>query len=138
MEVMNRPVKRRNTRNKKTLAPAKTLNGISAFQDEQGRVAIWPSARRRDAQVAVLEHLAAQFEGGRIYPQADVDAVLQRHVSLQDPQTLLDELVDSDYLRRDPQAGTYWRSIGRPTSTPELPEAPRSGRVTPQSGSGQD
>ena len=58
--TFNRPQKQTGQRRKvsKKLAPAKTLSGISAFQDAQGKVAVWPSDRRLDAQTAVLEHLA--------------------------------------------------------------------------------
>ncbi|GGR05527.1 hypothetical protein GCM10008957_18090 [Deinococcus ruber] len=116
MRAMSRPSKRRP--NKKKLAPGKTLQGVSAFQDEKGRVSLWPSARRRTAQIAVLEHLAASFEGGRVYTDGEVTSLLRTRSTLQDLALLKRELIASDYLTHDEQAGTYWRSNGRPTALP--------------------
>ncbi|ULH15031.1 DUF2087 domain-containing protein [Deinococcus sp. KNUC1210] len=111
---MSRPSKRRP--NKKKLAPGKTLQGVSAFQDALGRVSVWPSARRRTAQIAVLEHLATYFEGGRVYTDGEVTALLRVRSTLDDLPLLKRELIASDYLTHDAQAGTYWRSNGRPTA----------------------
>ena len=123
--TFNRPQKQTGQRRKvsKKLAPAKTLSGISAFQDAQGKVAVWPSDRRLDAQTAVLEHLAAFIEGGRIYPEHEVKALLRAKSTLDDQDMLLSELVDREYLRHDAAAKTYWRATGRPTSLPPEPVA---------------
>ncbi len=113
---------------KKTLKPPKTLSGISAFQDEQGKVAIWPSARRRDAQIEVLEHLAAFFESGRIYTAGEVGNILKVQSTLADTGLLLAELQDADYLRAGEDGKTYWRSNGRPAAPPEpAPDPERQG-----------
>ncbi|WP_424951448.1 DUF2087 domain-containing protein [Deinococcus sp.] len=112
---------------KKKLAPTKTAQGISAFQDAQGKVAVWPSDRRLEAQTAVLEHLAAFFEGGRLYPEHEVRALLHHRSTLDDHEALLSELVDREYLHHDAAARTYWRATGRPTSLP--PESGEDGRT---------
>ena len=125
---MSRPSKSRP--NKKKLAPAKNLQGISAFQDEKGRVSLWPSARRRTAQLAVLEHLAAFFEGGRVYTDGEVTALLQLRSTLDNPALLKRELVASDYLTHDENANTYWRSNGRPSAQP-TPTASAPDAATP-------
>ncbi|WP_407539724.1 DUF2087 domain-containing protein [Deinococcus radiomollis] len=133
----NRPQKQTGQRrgnskaNKKKLAPAKTLSGISAFQDAQGKVSVWPSERRLDAQTAVLEHLAAFFEGGRIYPEFEVKALMRAKVSLDDLPMLLGELIDREYLRHDEAAKTYWRATGRPTSLPPEPVIPEPAAPEP-------
>ena len=131
--TFNRPQKQTGQRRKvnKKLAPAKTLSGISAFQDAQGKVAVWPSDRRLDAQTAVLEHLAAFIEGGRIYPEHEIKALLRTRASLDDLPMLLIELVDREHLRHDPAARTYWRSTGRPTSLPPEPVTPESVKPAP-------
>ena len=131
--TFNRPQKQTGQRRKvsKKLAPAKTLSGISAFQDAQGKVAVWPSDRRLDAQTAVLEHLAAFIEGGRIYPEHEIKALLRTKASLDDLPMLLIELVDREHLRHDPAVRTYWRSTGRPTSLPPEPVTPESVKSAP-------
>lgn len=130
--TFNRPQKQTGQRRKvsKKLAPAKTLSGISAFQDAQGKVAVWPSDRRLDAQTAVLEHLAAFIEGGRIYPEHEIRALLRTRVSLDELPMLLGELVDREHLRHDAGARTYWRSTGRPTSLPPEPVTPEPATPT--------
>ena len=131
--TFNRPQKQTGQRRKvsKKLAPAKTLSGISAFQDPQGKVAVWPSDRRLDAQTAVLEHLASFVEGGRIYPENEIKALLRTKASLDDLPMLLSELVDREHLRHDPAAKTYWRSTGRPTSLPPEPVTPEPAKPAP-------
>ncbi len=133
----NRPQKQTGQRrgnskaNKKKLAPAKTLSGISAFQDAQGKVAVWPSERRLDAQTAVLEHLAAFVEAGRIYPEHEVKALLRAKSTLDEQEMLLSELIDREYLRHDAAAKTYWRATGRPTSLPPEPVTPEPATPAP-------
>ena len=131
--TFNRPQKQTGQRRKvsKKLAPAKTLSGISAFQDAQGKVAVWPSDRRLDAQTAVLEHLAAFIEGVRIYPEHEIKALLRTKASLDYLPILLIELVDREHLRHDPAVRTYWRSTGRPTSLPPEPVTPESVKPAP-------
>lgn len=89
---------------------------ISTFLDEHGRVKLWPSKRRRADQLAVREHLAALFESGRSYREAEVDALLHDHSTLEDFALLRRELVEAEYLARTPDGKSYWRSNGRPGS----------------------
>ncbi len=87
---------------------------ITAFLDEHGRVTAWPSKRRRAHQLATLEHLAGLFESGRRYSEADVNALLREHTTLEDFALLRRELVEADYLARTPDGGAYWRANMRP------------------------
>ncbi|MFC4455621.1 DUF2087 domain-containing protein [Deinococcus sonorensis] len=86
---------------------------IAAFQDEFGRITSWPSDRRREHQLAVLDHLARLFEGGVRYPRAEVTRTLQEHTTLPDPDMLLQELLDGGYLSASPDGETIWHSNGR-------------------------
>ena len=64
--------------------------------------------RRRSARLAVLDLLANQFEPGRRYPEATVNAVLSRFHP--DFCALRRYLVDEGFMvRRD---GVYWRAGG--------------------------
>lgn len=91
---------------------------ISAFLDEHGRVTAWPSKRRRAHQRAALEYLAALFEGGRRYGEAEVNALLREHTTLEDFALLRRELVEGDYLARTPDGASYWRVNSRPSTAP--------------------
>lgn len=90
---------------------------IAAFQDEYGRITGWPSDRRRAHQLAILDHLTGLFEPGRRYPEAEVQALLRDHSTMEDVGILLTELVDGDYLATS--GGTYWRADARPVSSAE-------------------
>ena len=101
---------------------------IAAFQDEHGRVTSWPSNRRRVHQLAVLSHLAAQLDGGRLYSEADLNTFLSEQTTLEDVALLRRELVEGDYLMTDDIEGgasQYWKAGSRPTgaATPPSPQA---------------
>ncbi len=92
---------------------------IAAFQDEHGRVTSWPSDRRRVHQLAVLSHLAAHLEGGRLYSGAEMDAYLGEQTTLDDTAMLRRELVEGDYLMTE--GGQYWKAGSRPTGAATVP-----------------
>lgn len=64
---------------------------------------------QRHKRLVVLERLALEFEPGRRYREAEVNALLRRFHD--DHATLRRALVDEGYLDR--AAGEYWRSGGR-------------------------
>ncbi len=64
------------------------------------------SAKKRQP---VLKWLASRFTPDTRYPEAEVNALLQRHHP--DCAALRRYLVDEGYLRRD--HGTYWRNLER-------------------------
>jgi hypothetical protein len=66
-----------------------------------------PAARGK--RLVVLERLALEFEPGRRYPEAEVNALLGRFHA--DHATLRRLLVDEGFLDRS--AGEYWRAGGR-------------------------
>ena len=64
--------------------------------------------RRRAARLAILDHLADQFEPGRTYTEPSVNRILARFHP--DFASLRRYLVDEGFMsRRD---GIYWRSGG--------------------------
>jgi hypothetical protein len=58
--------------------------------------------------LVVLDHLAQSFEPGRHYPEAEVNAILER--AHPDYAALRRYLVENQFLTRE--AGVYWRSGG--------------------------
>ena len=66
-----------------------------------------PAARGK--RLVILERLALDFEPGVRYPEAEVNAMLQRYHP--DYAALRRHLVDEGFLDR--HAGEYWRSGGR-------------------------
>lgn len=79
---------------------------LAHFLDEDGRLHTIPSKHAK-LQI-VLDHLAQQFEPGRKYPEAEVNAVLAGFHP--DFAALRRYLVEGQFLTRD--SGLYWRSGG--------------------------
>lgn len=71
-----------------------------------GRLIVLP--RRRAARLKVLDLLAREFEPGRRYPEATVDATLRRFHP--DHCALRRYLVEQELLER--RDGLYWRCGG--------------------------
>lgn len=78
---------------------------LATFVVEDRLVSIPVSRAKR---LVVLDHLAARFEPGRIYPERDVNFILGRVHP--DYAALRRYLVDEGFLER--RDGFYWRSGG--------------------------
>ena len=76
------------------------------FLDEDGRLHTIPS--KRSKLLVVLDHLAQRFEPGRVYPEKDVNAILEAFHP--DYAALRRYLVEDAFLTRED--GYYWRSGG--------------------------
>ena len=80
----------------------------ASLVDAAGRVTRWPrKARDRDA---VLRHLAAAFEPGREYAEAEVNAMLDARTLVGDHALLRRELIVHGLLEREPDGSRYRRS----------------------------
>ena len=76
------------------------------FLDEDGRLHTIPS--KRSKLLVVLDHLAQRFEPGKVYPEKDVNAILEAFHP--DYAALRRYLVEDAFLTRED--GYYWRSGG--------------------------
>jgi DNA-binding transcriptional ArsR family regulator len=76
---------------------------ISAYLDDAGRLTAIPASRRK--RLILLHWLAAAFEPGRRYREAEVNEILQRRHW--DCATLRRELIGAGLMAR--QDGVYWR-----------------------------
>jgi hypothetical protein len=79
---------------------------LSNFLDVDGRLHTIPTKRAK--RLVVLDHLAQQFEPGRVYAEAEVVAVLSEFHP--DHAALRRYLVDDQFLTRE--HNQYWRSGG--------------------------
>lgn len=79
---------------------------LGSFLDADGRLHTIPTKHAK--LLVVLDHLAQEFEPGRTYPEAEVDAVLNRVHP--DHAALRRYLVENDFLTRE--RNVYWRSGG--------------------------
>lgn len=77
---------------------------LASFVDAQGALSGLPASRRK--RWIVLSWLADQFEEGRRYREAEVNAIIQRRHW--DCATLRRELIGAGLMDR--KAGVYWRT----------------------------
>ncbi len=77
---------------------------LASFVDAKGQLSNIPVSRRK--RQIVLDWLAAEFESGRRYKEAEVNAILQRRHW--DCATLRRELIGCGLMARE--AGVYWRT----------------------------
>jgi DNA-binding MarR family transcriptional regulator len=80
--------------------------GLRRFLDAAGRVTTWP-AKRRD-QLVVLTYLVSDLESGRVFSEAEVNDLLTRRHTWNDPAYLRRALVDERLLQRTPDGAQYW------------------------------
>jgi hypothetical protein len=81
---------------------ARVLRG---FLDD-GRLVSIPAAHGK--RMVVLDWLSQQFEPGKVYPESQVNQILQRYHA--DFAALRRYLVDEEFLER--REGFYWRAGG--------------------------
>lgn len=89
------------------------FKSFDGFTDDYGRITAWPSDKRTQHQMAILDHLTGLFESGRIYSPEEVSTMLRDHADESLETTLLTELTEGDYLTSDERG--YWRADSRPT-----------------------
>jgi hypothetical protein len=77
---------------------------LSGFLEADGRLKVIPASRRK--REVVLRWLTEQFEPGRRYREAEVNALIQRRHW--DSATLRRELIGHGLMARE--AGVYWRT----------------------------
>jgi hypothetical protein len=79
---------------------------LKNFLDSDGRLHTIPSKHAK--LLVVLDHLSQEFEPGKVYPEKDVNAILERFHP--DFAALRRYLVENQFLTRED--GFYWRSGG--------------------------
>lgn len=79
---------------------------LERFLTPTGRLHTIPSKHAK--LLVVLDHLAQSFEPGKVYPEPEVNAMLQRFHP--DHAALRRYLVENQFLTRE--GGHYWRSGG--------------------------
>jgi hypothetical protein len=82
------------------------MDTLDRFLTPDGRLHTIP--RKHAKLLVVLDHLAQSFEPGKVYPEQQVDALLQGFHP--DHAALRRYLVDEGFLTRED--GYYWRSGG--------------------------
>ncbi|HET9200011.1 MAG TPA: DUF2087 domain-containing protein [Dehalococcoidia bacterium] len=81
---------------------------LERYLDRSGRLRQFPAKRR--GRETVLCWLAANFEVGARYSEAEVNEILGRPHSYDDPAMLRRALCDHGYLGREADGSAYWRA----------------------------
>jgi ribosomal protein S18 acetylase RimI-like enzyme len=90
-------------------APVHAREGMARFTDAEGRVTVYPSARRDKRDV--LAYLASKFEPGRPYTEREVNETLRRHHTFGDWALLRRDMFEAGLLGRAKDGARYWRPV---------------------------
>jgi hypothetical protein len=93
--------------------PATIVAQLKNHVDAEGRLVRYPS--RRKMQMLALCYLAARFEAGRIYSEAEVNGLLALAHTFNDPATLRRDLYNHRFLERERDGSRYWLATVQPT-----------------------
>ncbi|GCE24062.1 DUF2087 domain-containing protein [Dictyobacter kobayashii] len=80
---------------------------LKRFSDQSGRINTWPPSKQID-KLLILEYLASFFEKGRMYNEKEVNSLLQKHTTIQDPAALRRGLYEYRFMSRQPDGSQYW------------------------------
>jgi hypothetical protein len=75
---------------------------------------IWPSRKKSDVRLAVLERLSNLFEANRGYTEAEVNELLKASSLAVDHALLRRELFDAGFMDRTRDCRNYWRKDASP------------------------
>ena len=81
--------------------------GIENILKGSGQLAAFPAKRKM--KMPALRYLAEKFEPGRVYSEREVNELLNRWHTFEDPATLRRELFNGCFLGRQPDGRSYWR-----------------------------
>lgn len=91
------------------------METIRQFFDPQGRLIQFPAKQKK--KLPALRFLAGKFTPGKVYSEAEVNALLDDYHTFHDPATLRRALYDHHFLDRTPDGKEY--RLAEPQPTPE-------------------
>ncbi|NOS67350.1 MAG: DUF2087 domain-containing protein [Candidatus Peribacteraceae bacterium] len=83
---------------------------LTHFFNEAGQITAWPSKAKK--QLSVLRFLAGKFEAAKDYDEPQVNELLNRWHTFEDPALLRRELYMKHFLNRVPDGSRYWKEGG--------------------------
>ncbi len=80
---------------------------IESFINEKGQIKTWPSkfAKKRE----IVEYLADKFAFDIIYTEKELNAVIEKWHTFNDPILLRRSLIDYGFFDREKDGSKYWR-----------------------------
>ena len=81
---------------------------LKGYIDEEGKFDRMPGKRQKKNVALMLQYLAAQFVDGRRYSEKEVNEILNKHHSFNDPATLRRLMFGSKLINRTLNGTAYW------------------------------
>lgn len=81
---------------------------LRGYLDGEGRFESMPGKRQKRKQALMLECLAEKFEPGKKYSESEVNEILNRYHTFNDPASLRRFMFGSKLLGRTIDGRTYW------------------------------
>ncbi len=88
----------------------KKYASLNGYLDPNGKFDRFPGKRQKKKQALMLQFLAEQFTADRQYSEKEVNEILNRHHSFNDPATLRRLLFGSRLIDRTIDGRSYWLS----------------------------
>ena len=81
---------------------------VQQFMDEEGRFTQWPSKKKKNQQLLILELLSEKFDKTRKYSEREVNDLLNQHHTFGDSALLRREMFEKKILIRTLDCRSYW------------------------------
>ncbi len=81
---------------------------LKGYVDEQGKFDKMPGKRQKKKVALMLQYLAAQFIEDRQYTEKEVNEILNKHHSFNDPASLRRLMFGSKLINRTLDGTAYW------------------------------
>lgn len=86
-----------------------TPDSLKTYLDEEGRLKVWPSRRRRAHQIAALAYLAEKLPWNEDLSEPQVNELLRKWHTFGDWALLRREMFEAGFLTRTPDCRVYRR-----------------------------
>lgn len=90
------------------MIPMKNLHSLQGYQDKNGKFHSFPGKRQKEKQGLLLQYLASKFEEGKKYSEQEVNDVLNKYHSFNDPAILRRLMFGSRLINRTVDGRQYW------------------------------
>ena len=83
-------------------------NDLTNYLNKQNQLMVWPAKKKN--QMDALLYLADQFELGKMYNEKEVNELLNKFHTFEDPALLRRELYEKRLLNRKHDGSEYWKA----------------------------
>jgi len=83
---------------------------LKGYFDETGKLSTYPGKRQKKRVALLLQYLAGQFENNRTYNEKEVNEILNKHHSFNDPASLRRFLIGANLLKRTTDGRVYQKT----------------------------